>query len=314
MNIDCGEIGIAGFYTFELNGVPVFEVPSKNLITDFGWSRLASLSESLTNTTVVQVGSGNTPPTTSDTALGSLLAQKTGANSASIGTGTDGTGAYSFSRVAYAFSQGAVVGNVAEVGFKVLTGDVSLTSRSLVKDGLGNPAVIVVTAIDQLTVNYELRYYRAPLDLTSTVTVATVSTTYVLRTASAVGGTASGSGNIGGLHPTRLPLCRHYGSGSTFGAVGTDPTGPSTDVSGITTTAVGTTVNPTNIIKTFTTSVIGTTAGNIAGGVNSFLFSLGGPEDSLGGYGAIKVSFSPAIPKDSTKTLTYSFSFTFSRL
>lgn len=314
MNINCGNICVAGYYTFELNGKRVFEAPSKNLITDFGWNRLFNLSSQAVGGLVVQVGTSNTPPANTDTALGSLLATKTGAGSATIGTASDVNGNYSYSRYPFVFTLGAVVGNVAEVGFKVATGDASLTSRSLVKDGLGNPAVITVTASDQLTVNYELRYYRAVLDITSTVTVAGVPTTYVFRTATAVNGTVATSGYLGGFNPPRVNIT-HYASG-TFGAAGVDIGGSGTAVPSLTPGSL--VIDSGTGVISFTTSTIGTASGNPGGsGIAMCQFYMADPATgnfSLGAYGNLKASFSPAIPKDATKIMSYSFSFTFTRL
>lgn len=313
MILDCGNIGVAGYYTFELNGVKVFEAPAKNLITDFGWNRLVNLGNINVSTSVLQVGTGNTPPTVTDTALVALLAQKTTTDTQTVGTGTDATGNYSFSRWGYIFAQGAVVGNVAEVGWKVASGDASLTSRSLTKDGAGNPAVIVVTAIDQLTVNYELRYYRATLDISNTVTVAGVSTTYTLRTSTNTAGTSSTATLLAGLTPATCTIA-HYGTGSVLGAAdGGAPTGTATTA--VTNTALSSVVaTPGTGVVTFTTPVIPVGSGNSSGGVVNMLLTVLSNSAGMGAYGQIKVGFSPAIPKDSTKTLSYSFSFTFTRL
>lgn len=317
MQLTCGDVGVMGLYTFELNGKRVFECPSKNLITDFGWNRLSNLGDAPTSGSVVQVGSSNTPPALSDTTLGAFLAQQAGAGSQTQATGTDGVGIYTESTVAYAFAQGAVIGNVAEVGFKFNTADAGLTSRSLVKDGLGNPAVIVCTAIDQLTVNYTLRYYRPNFDVTGSVTVAGVPTTYIVRAAQLVAGTSSNSSYFGGLSLEVLNTFNHYGTGSTLGAAGSAVSGSITTVStGATVVSKVITVNPTNTVVTFSTPVIATAVGNSAGGVLNLQFNPASSTGTtlLGAYGVVKANFSPAIPKDNTKTLQYSFSFTFNRL
>lgn len=313
MNLNCGNVGVAGYYTFELNGVKVFESTSKNLITDFGWNRLFNLTLVAVSSSALQVGTDNTPPAVTDTALGAVLAQKVATSSETIGTGSDTTGNYSYSRYTYVFAQGAVVGNVAEVGWKVASTDASLTSRALTKDGLGNPAVIVVTAIDQLTVIYELRYYRAAIDSTGSVTVAGVPTTYTIRTASSVSGTAPAS-LIGGLTPAASTV-RHYGTGSVLGpADGGSPSGAST-IATSQTPITGLSTNSSTGVVSFTTAVIPTASGNTSGGVvNALITPSGGSSNLLGAYGDIKIGFSPAIPKDSTKTISYSLSFTFTRL
>lgn len=316
MVLNGGEVRVSGYYTFFLNGKPVFEAPSKNLITDFGWTRLSNLGSSAETTLVCQLGTSNTPPALTDTALGSLLASKTGAT-AQAGSGTDANGNFSSTTYTFSFAQGAVIGNVAEVGFKILAADSGLTSRSLVKDGLGNPAIIVVTAIDQLTVVYELRYSRAALDVTSTVLVAGVSTTYVLRTAAIVPGTVNANASIGGLSVGGFNTFFVGGTGSTLGAPDVAASlSNQLNLGGIGATGVSITVNPTNTVVNFTTPVFGTGTGNASGGIFAITFTPSASSGGLksGAYGDMKASFSPPIPKDGTKTLSISFSYTFTRL
>lgn len=313
ISIDCGSVGVAGYYSFYRNGELVYEEPSKNLITDYGWDRLVNVGEASASATTLQLGTSNTPPTVGDTALGGFLVQKVGNGALTNGTGTDTNGNYSFTRLSYVFAQGAVVGNVAEVGWKVASGDSGLTSRSLVKDGNGNPAVIVVTAIDQLTVTYELRYHRAAVDVSGTVMVAGVSTTYVFRTAAPTVGTSEASIVIGGFTPSLVQV-RHYGAATVLGAPGTDPIG--TSISAIDQSAMVNRVmssNNTSATLTFTTPVCGTGSGNASGGVGCIILTVYGPTNRLGVYGTLKASFTPPIPKDSTKTLAYSFSMTINR-
>lgn len=310
------EIGVAGYYTFELNGKPVFEVPSKNLITDFGWNRIANLGQTNLNGTVLQLGTSNTPPAVTDTALGAFVAQRGGPANGTVGTGTDVIGAYTYTRASYAFAQGDVVGNIAEVGWKINSADVSISSRSLVKDGLGNPAIITVTSIDQLTVTYELRYYRDPLDVTSSVTVAGVPTTWILRTSTAVSGTSSDLGRIGGLYPSKMDI-NHFGTGFVLGAPNSAPSGGGGGLAVSQQNVVGlvVTVNPTTIVVTLTSPTVAVGSGNSSGGVYGITFFFRDASlQTLGGYGNLKASFSPPIPKDNTKTVNYSFSFTFNRL
>lgn len=314
MNLDCGNVGVAGFYTFELNGVPVYEVPSKNLITDFGWNRLLNLAAAAASGSALQVGTSNTTPATGDTALGAFLAQKVGNSSAVVGSGSDANGAYSYSRWGYSFAQGAVVGNVAEVGWKVSSGDASITSRSLTKDAGGNPAVIVVTAIDQLTVNYELRYYRNTLDTTGSVTIAGTPTTYTLRHGTFTNGTSQDANQIGGMLCTNMSIT-HYGTGSSLGAAGAGTPSGSGAGASFAGTTTSRTVNTSTGTVTWTSPVVGVSSGNTAGGVvNIYIPLLENLGNTLGAYGEMKVGFSPAIPKDGTKTVSYSVSFTFTRM
>lgn len=313
MSIKCPEFGVMGQYTFLLNGKAVFEAPSKNLITDYGWNRIANLATSSVAGSQIQVGASNVPPATTDTALGSLLAQTGGPATCVAATGNDAGGAFSSSAISYVFATGAVIGNVAEVGFKVASGDTSLTSRSLVKDGLGNPAVIVCTAIDQLTVVYTLKYYRSSIDTSTVLTIGGVSTTCIARTAPMVPGTSSNNANIGGLSLTGWSQFDLFGTGSSLGAPGSSVSGAGTLPSGIGVTGKVITVNPTNITVAFSSTVIPVGQGNVSGGVLNMQF-IPAAGNGLGGYGALKMGFSPAIAKNNTNTLQFSWLCTFNRL
>lgn len=322
MNIQGLECGVAGYYTFELNGVPVFPSPSKNLITDFGWDRFMNLVNVGATTTQIQLGTSNTPPTAADTTLGNLVASMNhGATNTSVSTsGTDAIGTYQGQRMSFAFAQGAVVGNIAEVGYKVQAADSSLSSRSLIKDGMGNPAVIVSTAIDQLTVTYELRYYlNRTLSTTGSITVAGTPTTWTLM-AAANDVPVTADLNVYGMKPVRLMGSAtgpnlSYVVGSTFsmGAVGANPTGTQVTIgSAISLTGVTVNVAAGTVASTFTLT---TATGNTGTGIYGMrLVYCGSSSPLVAPMGAMKLSFVPAIPKDATKTLAVTITVTYVRV
>jgi hypothetical protein len=322
MNIQGLECGVGGYYTFEMNGVPVFEAPSKNLITNFGWDRFMNLTNVNATTAQIQLGTSNTPPAVTDTALGALLVSLNhGASNTSVATsGTDAVGTYRGQRMSFSFAQGAVIGNLAEVGYKVQAADASLSSRSLIKDGLGNPAVIVATAIDQLTVTYELRYYlNRTLSTTGSITVAGTPTTWTLMAAAdAVGVTADL--NVYGMTPVRLlgnatGPNESYVVGNTFsmGAVGTNPSGTQVAIgSAISLTGVVVNVAAGTVTSTFT---LGTGVGNTGTGIFGMRLAwVYSSNNFVASMGVMKLSFSPAIPKDNTKTLAVTITVTYVRV
>ena len=61
-----------------------------------------------------------------------------------------------------------------------------LFSRALIRDGAGNPTTLTVTAIDILTVTYQLRLYRPTTDIVSTVCSTAVYTMLVAQAVGAV--------------------------------------------------------------------------------------------------------------------------------
>lgn len=310
MELRMPEVKVGGYYTFLLNGKEVFSEPVKNLITDYGWGRLLNLTNVIYTQPVLQVGTGNTPPTFADTALAALLASKTGASSPGTAvSGTDSVGQYVGRAYPFSFSQGAVVGNIAEVGVKLAAGDSALTSRSLIKDANGNPAVITVTAIDVLTVTYEMRYYlNRTLDTTGTLNVAGVPTTWTLRAAAADLAMAGGVEVLGYMFNGVGGSL--YGTGFSLGAPGVGPTG--TPV-GIAATLSGIGVNSTTGEITHTLSWT-TGTGNVSGGIFGMYWFYTAPSvPSSSHWGQWKLGFSPAIPKDGNKTLAITLVITYVR-
>lgn len=304
------ECGVAGYYTFLLNGESIFSKETKNLITDFGWSRLLQLGKQINTSTVLQVGTGNTPPAVTDTALASFLAQIAGKSSSGVVvSGTDVNGAYSGVRCTYEFAQGTVIGNLTEVGLKIASADTSLTSRSLIKDGSGNPTTLTVTAIDQLTVLYELRYYyNDSMTSSGTMTIGGVSTNWAVLSA---GRTAYNQASFFSGRAHSYFVTTVYGTGVTFGAAGTDPSGGASSAvskSGSTSVNVGTST------ATYTITAYTISEANVSGGILAILIdpqvdaTLASPA-----HNRIKISFSPAVAKTSTKTFGISYSVTYFR-
>lgn len=130
------------------------------------------------------VGTGNTAPAFTDTQLTAFLAMfpsTTGSNIEGFSSSqyVAGPPAYWSGIFTYNFAQGAVVGNIAEVG----CGNTAQTdtqpklfNHALILDGGGNPTTISVLSTDSLTVTYELRMY---LNLTdSSYNVSINGTTY----------------------------------------------------------------------------------------------------------------------------------------
>lgn len=158
MNI---HFGMEGLFTFEVfcskNGKSKRKYKTfPNLITNWGLDRIAS--GGVLNGCVV--GTGTAPELPTDQALqsriGPIAAQPAPTNSASTG----GSPYYTSQVSTYSFAANTVVGNITEVG---IVGNPSspnqLWSRSLVKDGSGNPTTITILADEVLQVTYELRTY-----------------------------------------------------------------------------------------------------------------------------------------------------------
>jgi hypothetical protein len=139
-----------------------------NLIVDSGLNSYGSSGNSTNGSLqTISVGTGTTSPDASDTGLsGSTL------GSASVGAittsfVTDDTDSYVQGSATITFGLGVIVGNATEVG--VFLGNGDLFSRTLFKDGEGNPTSITVLEDEQLRLTYRVRKYVSVLDTTTSV-------------------------------------------------------------------------------------------------------------------------------------------------
>ena len=159
-----------------------------NLITNIG---LEAIGEALAIGRYCVVGTGNTAPTTANTALQSPVAVRDFNGATSTGIVTTGD-RYGWQRRTYVFAEGAVTGTIAEVGvgwsYSVST---PLLSRSLV-----SPAVTIV-ALDQLTCVYELRMYLPTADSTGSVTINGTPYNFTVRPIQASNSLNAGFQNYG---------------------------------------------------------------------------------------------------------------------
>lgn len=287
----------------------------KNLITDQGldWFGVVppnsnvSFSQQLI-ATHCGVGTGNTPPSFSDTQLTNFLAMHPpGAGQNVEGytstTYVAGPPAYWVCTKTYAFAIGAVVGNVSEVGVgNCATGNTQpqLFNHALILDGGGNPTTIPVTATDALTVVYEFRQY---LDLTDNTYSMTIG-------ANTYGGTyrrsqvnSFGYGqllqNIG--YDINGRFCSLTATNGTIGTVLQQPTGSQASNDGIAKAAY----IPGTHFWTFTSSW-STASANFATGISA-LFS---GNDATGSY---QFQVSPPIMKTNNQTLSINWNVSWAR-
>ncbi|MGL4641414.1 MAG: hypothetical protein ACRCVX_17030, partial [Shewanella sp.] len=148
-----------------------------NLITNFGLNNIGKNTALGPN---CRVGTGNTAPAFTDTQLVAQVAGNAGGSAPSLvlAGAPDYQSTYS---VTYEFPQGAVVGNIAEVGIGAAATGANLFSRALIVDGVGSPVAIPVTAIQILRVTYRLSMYPSLTDATGTVSIGGVSYNYISR-------------------------------------------------------------------------------------------------------------------------------------
>lgn len=284
-----------------------------NLITDAG---LNALGESVKPGRYAMVGTDNSTPVVTDIALGAQVASKDGdaAPSASRTSGiVTSSPRYGWERRTFTFPQGTVVGNIAEVGVGWST--TAVFSRSLV-----SPAVSI-TAIDELTLVYELRMYLPTTNVTGSVTIDSVVYNYEIAPLWA--STANTAGQDRGWTPSLLTLgasARVWSNWNDLaGRYGAWIYGPPCVLQDITDTALrqtlGGTVSPTGSLPvassisnaayvsstlecqfTFNFSVA---VANGSGGIRGIVYT--------GLFGTYQCILDGTIPKDATKVLTLTF-------
>lgn len=142
--------GVGGLFEIFLNGESVCSF--HNHVTDYGLNTMVTKSIEA-QMARCHVGSGNTAPADSDTALDSQVAYTT---SYTTNTYIYVADSYVAKRRKFTFGVGVAEGTLTEVG---VSDGTSLFNRQLFKDYLGNDTSIVVGASDTLDVLCEIRIY-----------------------------------------------------------------------------------------------------------------------------------------------------------
>lgn len=282
------------------NGIVLQETPwFDNIILDAGLNRWGTGAVVLG----VGIGTGTSTPT----------AAQTGLDAESHWTTTGGTGDNSFSssggsphtttqtRV-FRTTLGVLNGNYSELATGWAAGN-NKFSRALILDGGGSPTTIAVSSVEQLDIYYRLSVYPPLVDTSQSITISGVTYTVTGRATSVevstswgVGGNAAmtQSPGAGGFH-------RFGGAGSVLGAVTSSPSS--------TNPAIGESKTYSAYVDTSLQAVQNITwpltVGNGAGGVQTVVVAHTNC--------AFQYHFNPVLPKDSTKTLSMSYRFSWAR-
>ena len=132
-------------------------IPFYNLITDAGLNFIIGNNNNSYNAYTLgiasiycRVGTSSTPPTVSDTTLGSQTgsASQTGIWTRSVQYST--TPYCSQHQTVYTFAVGAVSGNLTEIGFFSSPTGGTMWSRALIKDSGGKPTTLTLLPKEQL--------------------------------------------------------------------------------------------------------------------------------------------------------------------
>lgn len=286
-------IGVRGRYRIETQapGRPRrLRAEFTNLITNNGLDLLSSAGNWAST---CAVGSGNTAPANTDTALVALVGSTTTINGATS-TIQPSSPYYGAVTIVYNFAAGVATGNLAEVGVGSATN--SLMSRALILDGGGSPTTITVLSSESLYVTFILQQYPPLTDVTGTISISGTSYGYTLRAANVT----SNQWELGG---NASPTINNAAAFS--GSIGAITGGPSGTQAGADAVASGGTYTPGSYTQTYTaTWNLG--SANFSPGITAMQWNLGS-------RGSFQVGFGTAIPKTGTQILVLDFSNTWAR-
>lgn len=242
------------------------------------------------------VGSGNTAPANSDTALVSLIGSTTN-RTANTQSAQSSPPYFGTETLTFRFAIGTATGNLSEVGLGSTA--TTLFSRALILDSLGSPTTITVLSSEALDVTYQLQQYVPTADVTGTVTIGAVNYAYTVRAAEATTSNSwapfSGQGGLETMVVTN----------GAIGAITADPSGSQAPCGSV---SVASYTNGNYYVDS--TASFGLTDGNVSGGVSAMLLTMGNPYAC---FGKFQVGVSPSIPKDGTKTMTLTFRHSWNR-
>ena len=277
--------GLAGKYRLEVKrpdgSVRLDTGWFDNLITTAGLNGLATTTNQFV---YCQVGSGSGTPTDSDVVLGAQVASSNTSTLVTEGA-TASEPYYSYFQRKWTFAVGVATGNLTEVGVGPQVSG-SLFSRSLITFG-GRSTTVTVLPDESLEVTYELRVYAPTTDTTGTFMIGPDSYNYALRAARVTSWASAADTELGKAiqGPTEYP--------GGLGAVTGEPTGtPSISSAFITFPGYtyGTLYQDSTFFWTYE-------QGNVGGGIAALMFTTEG----LGTY---QIAFSPALPKNDTRSLS----------
>ena len=296
------KIRMEGFYSFKVSNSKgesrdlsgIIAEDHKNLILDVGLNALGTTSV----VSACKVGTGVTPVAVSQTDLATPLAITSTLQSSS--TGRNSTAPYyTWGRRTFRFGQGTAAGNLTEVG--VTYGDGSnLFSRALIVDSEGNPTTLTILSDEWLDVTYELRIYQDLVDKTFNITLLGVDHVVTVRPAN-VTSNPSGSSYFFDHFISwyyYYSQCSHYNG--TIGTITGSPSGVGSSAGG---TSYG--AYSQNSLQRSIIYGVGLNDANLAGGIQSTIINT----DKC----SWQVGYSPAIAKDSFKTLTMNYTLSWGR-
>lgn len=268
-----------------------------NLITDIGLNRIGQGNPH----DRCMVGSGSTPPSVLDTNLQAQVAVTTSTQSTTRGASSS-LPYYGWARTTYRFAMGVAAGNLSEVGVGWANSN-GVFSRALILDGGGNPTTITILSNEFLDVTYELRCYSPTDDSIFNINLAGNLYVCTVRASRATSNRWAPDFNSAISFSGANQTIVYSGS---IGSVSSSPSGSSASVTG-TTIAYS-----ANSLTRRGYGVFDLNQANWVGGIQSAEFMSSTYSGSYG-IGSYQIGFSPAIPKDNTRTFRFDFGISWAR-
>lgn len=246
------------------------------------------------------VGTGNSVPVFTQTALDNFLASTIAMISSSSAPQTSIAPYYLATKVTWRFAEGAATGNLSEIGLG--WNDENLWNRALIRDAEGNPTTITILADEFLDVISEIRYY--PQQSFSGSFNLLDKNGMLLSEHDYWGIPLWSGGFIPSFEKSTMPMLQVY-SGDIGGNVVTPP-GNSIAYTGPNTVAYPT---ATSCAADY---IIGLADG--IGEHRSFTITIGDFGNSASWQSQFyQLQIDPPITKDNTQEITYSFAMSWSR-
>ena len=246
------------------------------------------------------VGTGTSTPIVTQTALDNLIYS---ASYSSRSSSAQGSAPYYGKKiVTYTFAAADADHTLSEIG--VSDGSGIYFSRALIVDGSGNPTTISLVTGEILIASYELRIYPGSVDGDYAQTGVNIGGSSYTVTSRASHVTDSGywGNGLGAGIPNNFTGINVYDG--ALGAVTSGPTGNTLVSSSASDGSYSS--SSFNINETFGFNI---SSGNFVTGISAAIIaSTDAPT------GAYQYSFSPAIPKDSSKTLSLTFNLSWARV
>lgn len=277
----------------------------KNMILDQGLDRLGnSGGQPVYN--FARVGSGTSTPIGTQSQLDSQIAASA-AGGAATANSNEGAPLYRTTLThTYSFTQGAVIGNITEIGIGWATTGATLFSRALILDNLGSPTSITLVALDQLTVFYRLRIVPPLTDTTGSVTIGSTSYNYTARVLRAGTFGQNQFQYVSADYWTGGGSSTTYQAGATLGSIAANGMGGTQSGSAGTASSASYTTGTYYRDTTFTWSI---SQGNATGGIQGLILAWGSPYNPFN----FQILFSAPIPKANTNVLSLVMRYSWTR-